>query len=418
MNVEEEVRSRRLDAVVEEALGNGVPADLEDRVLQRVRGVEAAPRRAWSAVAAITLLAGVLVVAVVAWLRSSRDGVTPLQDPQKTGAPTVIELLAPKPGEAAKEIDVPAGNAAARAVDIVRGFGADIVVVGSNDAESRVALAGLSWREAIEAIAIERHVGLAEYGSTLLLGVGQVPTSRARATFGSDVIRAVDALKILHVRGGMNFVVATERLGGRVRMDVRDRPWRTVLDAVAAATGSRIVGRGNVLALVRSELQRSAGARTEEPMAGPISLQGPGSLQQTVDSWLRVARAELDVDIDARIDVPISRFACFGGGAVRERIVALAEAVHADVRESNGTLHVEPRLANDTGITMTAENMSLRDLVMMSWMTQQPNVEIADGVDAKVTVFVANSLWFDVLRAAAVAAGRQFVRTEKGYRIE
>jgi len=35
-----------------------------------------------------------------------------------------------------------------------------------------------------------------------------------------------------------------------------------------------------------------------------------------------------------------------------------------------------------------------------------------------VTVFVANALWFDVLRAAAVAAGRQFVRTKNGYRIE
>jgi len=69
-NLEPEVRARRLTAVLEEAVGDGVPHDLTERVADRLAGLPRRhPRRAWLTIACIA--AGILVVFAVARLQGS-----------------------------------------------------------------------------------------------------------------------------------------------------------------------------------------------------------------------------------------------------------------------------------------------------------------------------------------------------------
>jgi hypothetical protein len=404
-DTEREVRERRLTALLEEAAGGGAPPDLAERVLSRVRSPRPPrSRRGATLLAALLMLGGIAVVIATARLRVTAGDV-PAQDPAPAPAKVVeITVNTSVVRDAVRPIDEvpPGGDGATRLLSLARRGPIGIVVAPGVRGESKGELAGLTWHEAVGRIAAELGAGVADFGTMVVVGIG--PPARAERLRCSVNVKDLDVRdlgKVLHAKAGMNLVVAGD-LAGRVTLDVDAVPARALLDVVAQKLSLDVVGCGSVLAL------RRASARAKPP---GLTMYAPNlAIGEVLDHFAHLGHANMVIAPGIAGIVSVRANSPDRGDLLN----ALAAAVGAEVQHlERGVTRVLPRLTQ-TDVTLVAENLP-------EWPTFVELGDVKVTIDAPpsaVRIWTDNARAVDVLRAAAVATGRTFVRTDTGYTIK
>ena len=414
MSTAAEVRARRLTAVLQEAVGGGCPPDLAARVLARVRAVP--PRKhSASLLAALCMLAGIAVVVATARGVGRAAAVAGTQEPApqdpapKEPAPFTVTTAMVQAAIVAVDAPPP-GDGVARLLALASRGPASIVVAPGVRGESKAALEGLTWHEAVVHIADELGVGVAEYGSVVVVGIGaRRPLAQLRCTIPAELPRlhVADVPRVLHRLGGLDCVVPASA-AGQVAFDVRDVPVRTLLDVVAARSSLQVVGCGSVLAL-------RPVAVPPAPLRLALNLRNR-SIGDVLATWAKLAGRNVVIDAAVQGVVSVRTLTPHEPDLLQ----ALAAAVGAEVvPEDRGILRFVPRLAappvtwttNARGDAETAAEVAARSGLPEGLLA-------APGRPAKSVVVVAQAAAADVLQALALATGQQLRRREGAYVIE
>jgi hypothetical protein len=407
MNLEAEARARRLTAVLEEVVGGGAPRDLATRIAQRLRGTRpqtVAPRL----LAALLMLGGVaVVVATSRWQSDVRPAVAPQEPAAKQAEVRKVTVTTAMVRAACEVIDAPPpGDGVARLLELANRGKLGIVVAPGVHGTSKAALDGLTSHEAVCHIAAELGVGVAEFGTVVVVGLGDVvPVERLRCSFpaGRPAIDVRDLPRVLD-RIGLDLVVAAD-VSGQVVFDVASVPVRALLDVVAAQLSLQVVGCGSVLALRRA-------TPLPAPARQALNLKDR-SILDAIDLLAHVA--QLNVVIGPAVQGVVSVRTLTPD--TTDLLVALTAAVGADVRGlGQGILHAVPRLTLPASLTQIAGPVTLRDVAKAAEVADL--VVIPDGDERRVELAVSHAPVHDVLRAIAVATGRRWVRSERTYAVE
>jgi hypothetical protein len=408
IELEREVRERRLTAVLEEAAGGGAPPALAERVLARVRA-EPAPRRSQrraTLVAALLMVAGIAVVVATALSRGDAPEVQ-AQDPSPPGNAAEVTVTTAMVRDTCKPLhrSPPPGKAAARLSALADGAPFGLVLAPGVRGESKVDVADLTAHDAVVSVAAELGVGVSEFGAMMVVGIGPAASAaRLRCSLRARSVDVRDLGELLHSWAGINLVVAGE-VAGRVTFSVDDpvSP-RALLDVVAHRLGLEVVGCGTVFALRRAKQGR-------EPVQKVPDFGKEGEWGDLLDTVAHAAGGNFVIDPAVKGSVYLRT-----NSAARDEVVtALAAAVGADVRQlDRGMIHVVAQLGLPADLDLVAENVPDYSLLVE---TSDAKVTVdAPGMrDVRVAVAKASAL--DVLRAAAVATGRSLVRTDSGYTI-
>ncbi|MCK5944507.1 MAG: hypothetical protein KAI24_21140 [Planctomycetes bacterium] len=391
MNPIEAARSRRLDAILSEALRGDAPADLERRVLARLaagRPVAASsPARGrgakWLAAAALVL--GCAIVFAVAGV-DRRGGPAAAQDP-KPLVVTTTEVIA-----GIDAVEAPdAGDARERLLALADGAGVDLAIAAGVKGRSASDLSGMSAQTAVRTIARDVGAHVVEFDGILAVGAPRRAAIRApRVTLRTDVVDVREFVKQLHARCNVGFVVGGE-VSGRLQLDVVDVPWRDLLDHVAERLGFRVVGHGELFALGKAEAKVSRRVFfnfRDSPFATVIdTCSKVAGLNTVVDPGLRG-----DVTVNVRdadpVEVVRATAACVGGVVVAGELVRLV-----------------PRDAGAKTATLTALACELGPQVQR-WIGMMPRSTFEGEFDATAAVFVDRADVRELVRACATAAGR------------
>ena len=416
MNPREIAAARRIDAFLAEVHGDGVPADLADRVQQRLRAVPA-PRRAHRLAAAIVMLGGALAVVGVGVLRE-RGALAPGQGQESSKPPkTTQEKVAtvstadvrPTPDQT---IDVPQkGEAAAAILDIAQRVGVPLVLAGGPTSDFVSDDQGLHWRAAIARLALGLKAGVGEYGPilTVVPGAKSLPYEVPLTLTANDVdVRAF--AKALSARVGVALVVAGD-VRGRVRCELDKVSWRDVLEFVAGQLGCVVEGRGTVLVLRRGPGVAAPAPRTAFHFVDMDCNRAFAAIASITGSNLVIAAV-----VQGTVTVQAGNVS---GRAMAE---AVAASIGAEVREEGRILHVDRSAAvPEMPADVTAEDVDLRTFAELVRSSTQVALDVPADAKEHLAVFASGAPLEDLLRAVALATGHKLVNgpgEKSGLRIE
>jgi hypothetical protein len=300
----------------------------------------------------------------------------------------------------------PAGQAVDRLLKIAATSKVGVVVAASVAGESKCDLAGAGWREAIDRIAAELGVGVAAFGDFIVVGIGEpVDANKIAARFVRPESDAMVALKQLASVGGIDLVVATDAVRGRVAIDVADVPLRAVLAVLATQLGLEHVGVGGVSVLRR---------RGEPPTTQRASLNfRDRGFTQVIDIWAHLARRNVMVGegLNGNLSVRVLQ------SVEADLLTALTAVVEADwERAERGILRVRRRLELPTPVALTAERVDAAAVLHTLGIAPLLCTVAADG--EPVSIFVWRASAHDLLPAVALASSRTWSRRGDGYVIE
>lgn len=415
MNAIETARQRRFDAELAESLGNDVPAELAKQIVQTLhqakipRRVVAGNNRRGAWLAAAGLLLGVAVVAGVAKAREDQTS-TPLlqatqdpkaQDPQVTNPratnpeatnpeatePKVAKLTNASVYVETAELPDP-GDAVARLLAIASADRMNLVITDQVKGDSKIDLMGCNGNEAVQRIAAECNVQVSEHRGVFVIGgLGRSGQVGQRLTLQCEPISVRDFCKQVHAKTGVNFLVV-EDLSGLVQCDVKDAPWRSVVDAACMELQLEAVGCGTVIAirsrLANPDLQRIKLSVKQRPV------------EFALDRLAHAAGANIVIGARVAGSVSIHTFQVDRPGLMQ----AIAAAVHAKVRiEERGITRFEPSPPHWSS-DLIMERAPIRQV-----LERNGSVEIAvPKTNATVSVYVRGASGRHVIDAILTAA--------------
>ncbi|MFN3243627.1 MAG: hypothetical protein ACE37K_19130 [Planctomycetota bacterium] len=383
MNPIETARSRRLDAVLTEAVGRDVPSDLEARILARLGTTGGARSRAsrWL-VAAALLLGGGIVLATASLQGGSRGAA---QDPEAVLVTTADVAASIEP------VDAPAADEVqARLLLLAKANDANLAIANGVQGHSQTVVTGMSLQTALRAIARDVGAPVAECDGIFAVGVGaKLTAGQARVTLHTGEVSVRAFFKLLHARCGVGFVVGDDVVG-RVKVDVDDVAWRDLLDLVAKRCNFGVVGRGSVLAITRRQ------ARVEQRVFFHFE---DTSMTKIVTTCSKIAG--LNTIIDAGVDGRLTLLT--RNADAREALRVAAACVGADV-DAGKLVRIQPRPADARTVSATAESCQLATEAKR-WVQQLPDIDLTCTAKATMSVFVHQADIRELLRAAATATG-------------
>lgn len=407
-NLEQEVRARRLDALLEDAVGGGASPDLAVRVLARLRAQPVRRRRSTATwLAAACMFAGIAVVVATALGRQANVATASAQDP-KPGEVRTVTVTTAMVKAACVPVDAPPpGDGVERLLALANRGPFGIVVAPGVQGESKADLEGLTWHEAVASIAAELKVGVAEFGTMVVVGAGAVPGESGRRwshkAYSPSDVRELP--RLLHRFGGVLDIVCADDVAGQVSLETGGVPTRAILEVVAEQLGLQVVGCGSVLALRRAVPAPAPDRVLLNFKSRPIG--------EVIDTWAKLARGNVVIAPEVQGVISIGTLK----PVTADLLAALGAAVGADVQhEDRGILRFVPRLPLPASVTLTAEQVTPR---MVAETTGVPPelVSFANDADRRVGVTVDQVPAFDLLWATAVATGRTFARADQGYTI-
>lgn len=412
MNPMDHVRTRRLTAMLEEALGGGAPAALADKIAGRLRD-RPAPRRHWLPAAALMAI-GIAVVVAAGFLHHDSDR-RAAQDPQP--AATVVTITTAMVREVHEPIvEPPPGPALDRLLAIAGRAKVSLVATEAVTGESKCSLADCAWRQAVARIAAEAGVGVGMFGEVVVVGLGPPlePAMLPRLTFDQAPLHEV--LAALGKLSGLGVVFAADELGRcdcatavRVTMDVSDVSPRVLLDVLAAKAGLEVVPVGQVFAL------RRAGAG-QKPQRLALQFR-ERAIADVFDTWARLRGRNFVIDaaVQGKVSVRATQI------VEPDLRTALTAAVDAEVEElDRGILRIIPRhkLPAPSRIVLASQGVAVTDAVQILGLTKEHCQVVPDA--GRVSMFVNRTQpdMHDLLRAVAIASGRTLVRRGEHHVIE
>jgi len=385
MNPTEEARSRQTDAVLVEALRHDVPADLEARLLARVatpREQVAGPAR-WLIAAA--LLLGSAIVFAVANASSDGGALAEAQDPK----PVRITTAHVKAARKAIVVPPEAGDARDRLMAIAKVSELNIGIAAGVKGHSEAHLAGMSAETAIRAIASDVGATLAEFDGIVAIGVAGKPRTKASVvTMQNERLTVRAFFKKLHAQTGVNFVVGDD-VKGSLAIDVKNVPWRELLDVVAKRLEFGAVGHGSVFAItkrVRRVKQRVYFAFEDAAVTRIFSTCSKISGLNTV----------VDAGVGGKMTLRARNVSS------HEALRVAAACVGARVNEGQ-IVRIELKKAGGT-TSLTAEACDLKEQ-LGKWIKAIPGAKLDCTVDGTFAAFVDRVDVRELLRATALATG-------------
>ena len=412
MNPMDHVRTRRLTAMLEEALGGGAPAALADKIASRLRD-RPAPRRHWLPAAALMAI-GIAVVVAAGFLRHTSDR-RAAQDPQPEA--TVVTITTAMVREVHEPIvEPPPGPALDRLLAIAGRAKVPLVATEAVTGDSKCSLADCDWRQAVERIAVEVGVGVGMFGDVVVVGLRPPlePTTLPRLVFEHAPLHEV--LGALGKLPGLGLVFAADEQGRvegasvvRVTLDVADVSPRALLDVLASKAGLEVVPVGRVMAV------RRAGPG-QQPQRLALQFR-ERAITDVFDTWAKLTMRNVVIDsaVQGKVSVRAVQI------VETDLRMALTAAVGAEVEElDRGILRIIPRhrVPAPNRIVLASQGVAVADAVQVLGLTSEQCEVVPDA--GRVSIFVHQTLpdMRDLLRALAIASGRTLVRRGDHHVIE
>jgi hypothetical protein len=409
--------ARQVDAWVGEACGHGVPGDLAERVLLRVREVPT-PRRANRLLVAAVMLGGVLAVVGVSLLHAPAVAV-PAEAPQDPKPPTVKERVAtvttadvaPKPNQLVdleKDCD-----AVTEILRIAKAMDVPLVMTGGLKGTLKGPVHGLHWRVAIARLAASAGAGVNEFGSILAIKAGatSLPYDLLLSAGGADC-RVEDFAKVMATRAGVALVLAGD-VHGVVRFELKNASWRDALDVVAQQLGCVVEGCGAVLVLRKRLSETVPVARNYFTFVdSDFASKAVPTMASILGLNIVVAQGvQGSITMQAKMVPP--RLLLEASAHVLGLILNLEQ-----MRGNRELFQIAATTGEREPVAgLVAENVDLQTFaeLVRSWTM----INVPAPLDAKerLSVFATGAPLPDLLRAAASATGRRLINDPKKHEL-